>query len=491
MIRPAALWGMLMMLVVPAAAGAHPVEVAISADHARAGPVFEGWGTALAWFAEVTGAYPEPVKAHVADLLYGPGGLGFTIARFNIGGGNAPDVASYLRVGAAIPGYWRRPDGVTGVDWWRADRPDMWDRNADPDQRWWLDAVKARVAHPVFEAFSNSPPWFMTVSGRVSGAVKGADDNLRPGQEQAFADYLASTVEDLQRRHGITFRTLSPVNEPNTDYWHASNTQEGAHWSPARQAMMIDATARALKARGLATRVAAMDETASDIFMRDWAAYPAATRARIGQLNVHSYGTANQTGVRDAARAAGIRLWMSENDTPDKAAPEDFEDMRSALALADHIVGDLRHLEPSAWVFWQAVETLSAHDGKPGSNWGLLKMDLHAAPDAPHPVFVTRKYWAMANFSRFIRPGMRLLFPDDEDTVGARSRDGRSMTFVHVNAGTTQRWLVLRVAGRWSVRVVTTAQGRHAVSDAPRLMRGRVRILVPAGSITSLSLRRS
>jgi O-glycosyl hydrolase len=186
----------------------------------------------LAWFAEVTGAYPEPVKAHVADLLYGPGGLGFTIARFNIGGGNAPDVASYLRVGAAIPGYWRRPDGVTGVDWWRADRPDMWDRNADPDQRWWLDAVKARVAHPVFEAFSNSPPWFMTVSGRVSGAVKGADDNLRPGQEQAFADYLASTVEDLQRRHGITFRTLSPVNEPNTDYWHASNTQEGAHWSP-------------------------------------------------------------------------------------------------------------------------------------------------------------------------------------------------------------------------------------------------------------------
>jgi hypothetical protein len=30
--------------------------------------------------------------------------------------------------------------------------------------------------------------------------------------------------------------------------------------------------------------------------------------------------------------------------------------MRPGLGLAQHIVDDLRELEPSAWVFWQPVE---------------------------------------------------------------------------------------------------------------------------------------
>lgn len=474
----------------PVQAAEQPVTIALSAERATEGPAFEGWGTALAWFAEVTGGYPAPVREHLADLFYGKDGLGWTIARFNIGGGNAAGTPPYLRPGAAVPGYWHQPAGTSGNDWWRPDQPQMWDWNADPNQRWWLDAVKARVDSPIFEAFSNSPPWFMTVSGRVSGAEKGRDDNLRAGQEQAFAQYLARSVEELQKRHGIHFRTLSPVNEPNTDYWFAANTQEGAHWSPARQASMVEASAQALQARGLTTQIAAMDETNSDTFLTDWAAYPAPTRALIGQLNVHSYGTLYQTGVRDAAQSAQIRLWMSENDTPDKNGPESFTAMAPALALADHIVADLRHLQPSAWVFWQAVENLSARDGKPGSNWGLIKMDLQAAPDAPHPVSITSKYWAMANFSRYLRPGMRLFRPADEDTIGGASADGRELVFVHVNPGTTPRRLALNVPGAWSIQTVTTARDRQAQADTPRLGQDHFTVPVEAETITTICLSR-
>ncbi|MBW8860555.1 MAG: glycosyl hydrolase, partial [Caulobacter sp.] len=212
----------------------------------RAGPAFEGWGTALAWFANVTGGWPEAERRRLADLFYGPGGLGWTIGRYNIGGGARPGDPSYLRTGAAVPGFWRQPAGAEGQDWWRPEDEAMWDWSADANQRWWLDAIRARVDRPILEAFSNSPPWFMTVSGKVSGAVKGTDDNLRPGLEPLFAAYLARVVDELQRRHGVAFRTLSPVNEPNTDYWFAANTQEGAHWSPARQAAMIVASAAAL-----------------------------------------------------------------------------------------------------------------------------------------------------------------------------------------------------------------------------------------------------
>lgn len=471
----------LMTIAAPTLAQQPAITVALrpAIEH-PATTTFEGWGTALAWFADVTGGWPDAERTRLADLFYGKDGLGWTIARYNIGGGNAADTPPYLRPGGAVPGFWRQPAGVTGRDWWRADDEAMWDWSQDRRQRWWLDAIRDRVKQPIFEAFSNSPPYFMTVSGRVSGAETATDDNLRPGFEGAFAAYLARSVDELQRRHRITFRTLSPVNEPNTDYWFAANKQEGAHWSPARQAAMIDASDAALKARGLRTVVAAPDETNSILFLQDWAGYPAATRARIGQLNVHSYGNIHQTGVRDIARASGIRLWMSENDAPLDKDPENIDGMTSPLAFAEHVVLDLKRLEPVAWVFWQAVEDNSARDGKPGSNWGVVKADLRAPDSASHGIRVTRKYWAMAQFSRFIRPGDRLVPVDDLDTVGALSPDGQTLALVHVNAGLYPRNLA--VPAGWSARMILT----DATHDAA-CVTGTV---APPRAIVTLILRR-
>ncbi len=465
-------------LATSAVAQERTVSVTIRPSVERPSTVFEGWGTALAWFADVTGGWPEPDRARLADLFYGDGGLGWTIARYNIGGGNAAGTPPYLRPGAAVPGFWRQPASTTGRDWWRADNDAMWDWSQDARQRWWLDAVRHRVRTPIFEAFSNSPPWFMTVSGRVSGAEKGTTDNLRPGYERPFADYLARVVDELQRRHRITFRTLSPVNEPNTDYWFAKNTQEGSHWSPTRQAAMIDATDAALKARGLATAIAAPDETNSHLFLQDWAAYPAATRARIGQLNIHSYGTVNQTGVRDVARASGIRLWMSENDTPLDKDPQDLEGMPSALAFAEHIALDLKRLEPAAWIFWQAVETTALSGA--GSNWGLVKVDLRSPAADRHQIHLTRKYWAMAQFSRYIKPGYRLIPVDDLDTAGAVSPDGKRVVLVHVNGGLNPRALVLPRG--WHAQIVVT-DSNHVADCIPGT-------IVPPRAIATVLLTR-
>ena len=456
------------------------VAVALRPDLSRPSTIFEGWGTALAWFANVTGGWQDADRERLADLLYGPGGLGWTIARYNIGGGDRSDAKPYLRPGASVPGFWRQPEGARGADFWNPDDPAMWDWSADANQRWWLDAIKARVPTPILEAFSNSPPWFMTVSGKVSGAEKRTDDNLRPGQEALFASYLVRVVDELQRRHDVTFRTLSPVNEPNTDYWHAANTQEGSHWSPSRQGAMILATQAALKARGLATVVSAPDETNSHLFLADWAAYPAEVRAAIGQLNVHSYGVVNQTGVRDAARAAGIRLWMSENDTPLDKDPEDFEGMASPLAFAEHVILDMKRLEPAAWVFWQAVENLSTRGGAKGSNWGLIKADYAAPPEGPHTINVTRKYWVMAQFSRFIRPGYRLVSVDDLDTIGALSPDGEELVLVHVNGGLSPRRL--EPPANWS--------GRMIVTDARRRAEPVPGLIVPPRAVATLILNR-
>lgn len=480
----------LSLTTIPAVAAAPPVqtaEVAIGLHVAtdRPGTVFEGWGTALAWFANVTGGYPPETRERLADLFYGLNGLGWTIARYNIGGGNADDTPPYLRPGAAVPGFWRRPTGAVGADWWRPDDPAMWNWSADANQRWWLDAIRLRVRQPIFEAFSNSPPWFMTVSGRVSGAQRGTDDNLRPGAEPQFAAYLARVVDELQRRHGIAFRTLSPVNEPDTHYWFATNRQEGAHWSPTRQGQMIDAVDAALKARRLNTVIAAPDETNSHLFVTDWAGWTAATRARVGQLNVHSYGTLHQTAVRDIARAAGIRLWMSEHDMSADDDPENVESLNTALVFAEHVVGDFRRLEPAAWIFWQAVEDLSARDGKPGSNWGLVKMDLTAPAAGPHPIGVSRKYWAMANFSRYVRPGYRLVPVDDADSIAALSPDNETLVIVHVNGGIVRRALSVNAATDFALTQTILTDATHDASPV-----AGTAMVAPPRSVTTFVLRR-
>jgi O-glycosyl hydrolase len=245
---------------------------------------------------------------------------------------------------------------------------------------------------------------------------------------------------------------------------------------------MIVASAAALRARGLKTVISAPDETNSHLFLADWEAYPDAARAAIGQLNVHSYGVVNQTGVRDVARASGIRLWMSENDTPLDKDPESLDGMDSPLAFAEHVVLDLKRLEPAAWVFWQAVEDLCAREGKPGSNWGLVKADLRAPAAGPHAIHVTAKYHAMAHFSRYIRPGHRLTPVDDIDTVGALSADGAELVLVHVNGGLSPRELTVPLAG-WSARMMVT--------DATRRLQAIPGTTAPPRSIVTLVLRRS
>ena len=84
------------------------ITVKVAPRWAEPGKPFEGWGTALAWFANVTGKLPPAQREQLADLLYGPDGLKFNIARYNIGGGNAPETETYLRLGADIPGRCHR-----------------------------------------------------------------------------------------------------------------------------------------------------------------------------------------------------------------------------------------------------------------------------------------------------------------------------------------------------------------------------------------------
>ena len=454
-------------------------------------PPFQGWGTALGWFANVTGGWPEAQRSKLADALYGKDGLGFTIARYNIGGGDSPETTPYMRPGAAVPGYWNRP-GPESPHWWNPADPAHWNPDADANQRWWLTAAKARGAG-TFEAFSNSAPYFMTESGKVSGATNASQNNLRPDQYANFAAYLTGSLQRVQKSTGVTFDSLSPVNEPNTDYWRAGGRQEGSHWDPQAQARMVSTLRSALDAQHMNVPISAMDETNPSLFRTNWESYSAAVRGSLGRLNTHTYGTQGRTGARDISKGEGIPLWMSEVDVGG-SVPQSFTDMSPAFDLTRRINDDIRELEPRAWVLWQAVEDYEnmtpAHEN---SNWGLIQTDFTPADAATEPLRKNKKYWAMAQYSRFVRPGDRVINTDDPHTLAALRPGGAGTVVVHTNPTGEEQELTLDLAG--FDRVGGPVQ-RYTTDSTANLRRGSdlatsgksLKATVGAGSVTTFVL---
>ncbi|MCZ4151050.1 hypothetical protein BZG21_42450, partial [Escherichia coli] len=148
---------------------------------------FEGWGTSLAWWANDLGEWKDQAKLNeVMDLVFDPAkGLGLNIVRYNIGGEENPDMKA-LRPGGDVPGY--QPE------------PGVWDWEADAGQRKVLQGSIERGVN-ITEAFSNSPPYWMTISGSVTGAEDGSN-NLKEDQYGAFADYLTEVVKHFRDEWG-------------------------------------------------------------------------------------------------------------------------------------------------------------------------------------------------------------------------------------------------------------------------------------------------
>ncbi|GHA43963.1 RICIN domain-containing protein [Streptomyces purpurascens] len=489
----------------PAAAAEPPGSaVTVRIDPSYRQQEFEGWGTSLVWFANITGRYPEPIRRKLADMLFGEDGLRLNIARYNIGGGNAPDVRKdYMKTGATMDGFWKAPAGTTreDTDWWNPDDPDHWDWSADPGQRWWVDRVKSKVTK--WEAFSNSPPWFQTVSGYVSGGFDANTDQIRPDRVDDFATYLVKVTEQLEKKHRITFDTLAPLNEPNTNYWGTQigpdgqptgGRQEGAHAGPELQQKVVLAVRRALdKAKTRAT-VSAMDETNPSTFVRNWNAYDGSARAAVDQLNVHTYGTGMRTSARDSAKAADRPFWMSEVEGT-WGTGTDFTGMEPGLGIATRVVEDIRELEPSAWVLWQPVED-SIPQAQAGKNWGSIHIPFNCtAKDTLEscPIRANTKFHTLRNFTHHIRPGDHFVKADDPSSVAAVRKSGRGATVVHVNSGTAPRAVTLdlsrfgRVApGAQVTPVVTSADGALVRGTPVKVNGASATVTVPAKSVTSL-----
>ena len=360
---------------------------------------FEGWGVSLAWWAKVVGGFPDSYRNDYLEKVFDPvQGLGFTIVRYNIGGGENPALDT-LPFRADMEGF--------------EPAPGQWNWKADAGQCWVLQQAKARGVN-IFEAFANSPPYWMTISGSVTGAKRGNENNLDTKHVRDFADYLATVVAHFKDQEGIVFRTLEPFNESTSNWWQLGKNQEGYHCDSHYQAWIIGFVGRALAQRNLTTRISASDENSIDATLGVFKSYPASVRDFVSQINTHSYNGNKTVELNKTAAAANKVLWQSEYGDNDA----------SGMSLSYRILIDLKYLRPAAWIYWQAVD---------GPRWGLLTNDLEGASVAPSAPTRGEKYWVLANYSRFIRPGAVFIDADDKHSLAALDAAGHTLTIVTTN----------------------------------------------------------
>jgi len=456
--------GYLVTLVLAVASFSSPTsaEETVIVDARKRLQTFEGWGTSLCWWADRVGDWPDdkldPLLKLVTDSEEG---LGYTIFRYNIGGGDAPGHA-HMRAGAAVPGY--RPTENGPYDW-----------SADARQRRVLNKLLAQTDGAILEAFALSAPYWMTRSGCSAGAADGSS-NLEDEYYDDFADYLTEVVKHFRDEWGIKFRTLEPMNEPNADWWKAETPQEGCHYGVAEQERLIQEIAKHMRRKGLTgTAVSAPDTNSLDTCVDNLKVYGPATIEALGQINAHSYYGERRRELRDLARRHQKRFWQSES------GPLFFKGdaLATQLFMAERIVRDIRDMQVVAWVDWQFMA---------GLNWGCTDW-----LKKPHTFRINKKLYVYAQFTRFIRPGDKVLALDTPHLLAAVSEKHHRLVLVVVNSGDAARSYRVEVKGlvghRHDAGAYRTSEDEDCVRLPTLVFEGdTLRLEAKPRSVTTLSV---
>ena len=434
---------------------------------------FQGFGTSLCWWANRCG-YSEKLTADSAEAFYNKEtGLGMTIGRYNVGGGDnvtSEDVTAQMkeenpflhkehirRSDSVVPGY---ATDVTKIDLSKNNkeyyetnfaRADFdcgfaWNYDWDADKNQMnilIAAVKAAGDEFIGEAFSNSPPYFMTVSGCSSGGEDPSVDNLREDSYTAFACYMADVIEHWAKEGVINFQSVDPMNEPATSYWKMwSDKQEGCHFTQGEsQSRILVELNKELQNKGIDIIICASDETSIDAAIMSYKHLTPEAKEVVTRIDTHSYQGTQRSMLRSIAQEAGVNLWMSEVDGTYSIGKKNTG-MSAALGFTEAIMTDLNGLMPSAWIMWDAVDlhvdsnnkfdTCTRAEADKIIEEGTPFWGIAIADHDKQELLLSKKYYAFGQFSRYIRPGYTLVGSSD-CTVAAVNKADNSIVIVALN----------------------------------------------------------
>ena len=382
-----------------------------------------------AWRMDFVGKnWPLEKREHIADLLFkhefdkdgNPKGMALTNWRVNIGAGSYEN-----RGNNEVTSTWNRTECLLSPN-------GTYDFTKQAGQQWFMNAARERGMND-FLFFTNSAPYFMTRSGSTV-----SDDskciNLQHDKFDDFARFLVRCVKHF-RDNGYNIKYVSPLNEPNVE-WHTNSWQEGTFATKSDIYKMVEELDKAISENGVDTKIIipelgemkmlfevdANEKTPDDIirsmFYEDGAYSVLSFKNLYNCVAAHDYWTAYppsllvdiRTQLRDtlAGNNHKTKFWASEYCILEKndeitMPPSPVKSINLGLYVARLIHTNLAIANASAWQWWTAV---SLNEDVPiqllpieGASGESVKYDGRVTP--------TKMFWATANYSFFVRPGMR------------------------------------------------------------------------------------
>jgi len=377
----------------------------------------EGWGASLCWWAHMVGQWDDEKKIdEVIDLITSPDKLNMNLFRYNIGGGDDPSHYST----PDKPGHMAKGKGVRAeMEGFKASQNSGYDWSKDAGQRKIMLKIKEKRPDAVFEAFSNSPPYWMTFSGCSGGNDPSTADNLKPEYYEQFCDYLIEVCKHYKDVYGIEFKTLEPFNESFSPFWGYKGSQEGCHFEPESQIKLLKMLYPKLKSSGLKTVISASDETNLSTLIAVLNKYidDGEVLDMIEQINVHTYSGTDQERLSagNLVKFTGKHFWQSETGQFERSG------FTSNLFLAQKCFDDLRLLKPHAWLDWQVME-------ENNDTWCTIRGSFAGKTFAPNRNFYVRK-----QVNSFIKQGYIIIDTDKSNFLAAIDPSGKELVVCCIN----------------------------------------------------------
>lgn len=410
----------------------------------------EGWGVSLCWWANMCGNWSDSKIDQLVTWLVSPEGLNCNIFRYNIPGGDDPNNAN-CTLHHMDSGKGRRAE----MEGFKTSSSDSYDWTRDAAQRKIMLKIKEMRPDAIFEAFSNTPPYYMTYSGCCAGNTDANKDNLKPEYYEEFAHYLVDVCKHYKDEYGIEFKTLEPFNEPNTNYWYAGGSQEGCHFDIASQTAFLKVLSPILKESGLNTVISASDETNVDMSVSEFNSYlsDGTVMPMLGQWNTHSYSGSivSKSRIGSLARANNLPLWQSETG-------DGGSGLAGNLKLAKRLIEDIRYMHPAAWVDWQYVEEWN-------DQWCTVKGDF-----AAQTMERVKNYYVREQVTQHIKKGYSFVTSLSDSTLAAVNSKCDTLVLVAINTtGNNVKHNVdisgYKINGEPIVYRTTTSESHKAITN--------------------------